>query len=151
MKFLAILVLGWFALVSPAQEADEAQPPVRFTTVDVVLDSGTASLAAWQIEVEDPARRAKVVGIEGGAHAAFREPARYDPRALATGRIVLAAFTLDDDVPVGATRVATLHLEVSGEEPVHLTCEVQAAADPTGREIAPQVEIVPTPTNREDR
>ena len=147
MKFLASLLL-LLAVAAPQEEEREA---VRFTTVDVVLDSGSSPLAAWQIEVEDPAGRAKIVGIEGGAHPAFAEPAHYDPRALAGGRIVLAAFSLEGDLPTGATRVATLHLEVRGDEPVHLTCDMRAAAGPRGEEIEPAVRIVPTLGPEEDR
>lgn len=130
---------------------DEGTSAVRFTTLEVVLDSGATPLAAWQVELVDPSGRARIVGIEGGEHAAFREPARYDPKALAGDRIILAAFSLDDEVPVGATRVATLHLEVRGTDPVSFTSEVRAAADREGREITPRLELVPAPSSDDDR
>jgi len=142
MKTLAILLLSLLAALAPAQDEDAA--PVRFTTVELVLDSGADDLAAWQVEVTDASGRARIVGIEGGEHPAFREPARYDPQALAGGRIVLAAFSLDANLPSGSTHVATLHLEVRGDGPVPLAARVQAAADAEGNELAP------TSTLRED-
>jgi hypothetical protein len=97
-------------LVIPFAQADE----VRFRAVDICIDSGDTPLAAWQVEVKAISGDADVVGIEGGEHPAFREPAHFDPRALQGGRIVLAAFSTSGDLPTGGGRIASLHVQETG-------------------------------------
>jgi hypothetical protein len=82
----------------------------KFSAVDIFVDSGSEPLAAFQIEFR--AGSSKIVGIEGGEHQAFKEPARYDPKALQQNRVILAAFSIAPpaQLPKGKTRVATLHL-----------------------------------------
>ena len=71
-------------------------------------------------------------GVEGGEHPAFAEPAHYDPRALRGGRVVLAAFDLGTELPVGRTRVATLHFALdAGAQPTFVV-ELVTAAGPDG-------------------
>ena len=128
-----------------ADAAGQGQAPetsVRFTSVAVLIDSGATPLAAWQIELVDPSDRSRIVGIEGGQHPAFIEPASYDPAALQGGRIVLAGFSLDEDLPVGETRVATIHLEVDGPALVGIECTVEAAGDFAGVEFLPACRLV---------
>src|SRR5690554_6874465 len=55
---------------------DAAQLPgagagaVRFAAVNLYVDSGEAPLAAWQIDFRDARGVVRIVGIEGGEHAA---------------------------------------------------------------------------------
>lgn len=143
---LAVLLLAlttisanpWRETGSTAEQAGG----VRFATVEILIETGAEPLAAWQLEWSDLSGRASLVGIEGGEHRAFAEPARYDPQALAGGRVVLAAFSLAEELPVGRTRVASLHLEVSGAGPVPGTCRLVAAADAEGRELEARVALV---------
>src|SRR5688572_2021156 len=63
--------------------AAEVRSPFR--VLDVYVDSGASALAAYQFEfntAQKDAGELKLVGIEGGEPPAFREPPRYDPRAL---------------------------------------------------------------------
>ena len=134
--FIALVTISAGPRETAAQAGD-----VRFATVEVLIDSGAEPLAAWQLEWSDPSGRASLVGIEGGEHRAFVEPARYDPRALAGGRVVLAAFSLSDDLPSGRTRVARLHLEVRGADPLLGECRLVAAAGAEGRELEARVAL----------
>ena len=151
MKILATILVAAIALLPTTQDEGRAPEEVRFTSVELLVDSGLSPLAAWQVELEDPSGRARVVGIEGGEHPAFAQPAHYDPRALQGGRVILATFSLEDELPTRITRVATIHLEVRGDAPVLMTCELQAAADPRGREIEATVHVGPEDDGREDR
>jgi hypothetical protein len=76
----------------------------------------------------------KIVGVEGGDHTAFREPPYYDPAALSHNRIIIAAFNTGRDLPKGKTRVARLHLQISGPEPQFKT-KLDVAASAEGKDI----------------
>jgi hypothetical protein len=84
----------------------------RFVPVDVYVDTGTKKLGAYQAEVV--AKNAKVVGVEGGESKAFNDAPYYDPAALQGGKIVVAAFSTDETLPNGLTRVARLHFMTEG-------------------------------------
>lgn len=95
---------------------------VRFASVDVYVDCGAARLGAWQVDVArredigqgEPAQRVRLVGVEGGEAGAFEAPAYYDPEALMSERIKLAAFSVmgASGLPTGKTRVARLHVQI---------------------------------------
>jgi hypothetical protein len=112
----------------------------QFMAIDVFVDSGSNPLAAWQVELADTSGRARVVGIEGGEHPAFQEAPYYDPAALQRGRIILGAFHVGDDLPGGRTRVARVHLLVSGGEP-ELVIAPMVAATRGGRTIDIRAEL----------
>ena len=97
----------------PGFESDaRADVAVRFGAVDVMVDTGTKKLGAYQVEVVT--KNAKVVGVEGGESIAFNPAPYYDPAALQGGKIVVAAFSTDDALPNGLTRVARLHFMLEG-------------------------------------
>jgi len=82
----------------------------------------------------------KLVGIEGGEHAAFRDPPYYDPKAMMHERVILAALNAGDDLPKSRTRVARLHLEIDADHPDFATHLIVAAA-PDGSHIAAEVSV----------
>ncbi|MEM7249524.1 MAG: hypothetical protein AAF533_29720, partial [Acidobacteriota bacterium] len=128
-------------LASPGR-ADGA---VHFVAHDVVLASGSQTLAAWQVEVVLDASTL-IVGVEGGEAGAFRDPAAHDPAALQGGRIVLAAFSTSDDVRSGSQRVATLHVQESGSTTSPPVIRVVAAASTDGRSLQPTARLLPRDT-----
>jgi hypothetical protein len=131
----------------PARPRDATD--MRFAMVDVFVDTGDAAkhLAAWQVEVTGSVGgggKVKLVGIEGGeagGGGAFAKPAYYDPAALSGegGRIVLAAFSTAgaEALPAGKTRVARLHVAVTGDEGKKAEYRVglKVAADKAGKGI----------------
>ena len=115
--------------------------PVRFGSVEIFVDPRGSALAAYQLEfVADPARVA-LVGIEGGEHVSFRQPPYYDPAALNRNRVILAAFSTNSDLPTSRTRVATLHVRISGDQTPTYSTRLITAADPQGRPIAADVSV----------
>ena len=112
---------------------------LRFLAVDVFVDSQAKPLAAYQLEFTASAG-AKIVGLEGGEHAAFKEAPFYDPKAIQHERVIFGAFSLAkaDQLPTGKTRVATIHLQASGDRPLRLEVQVKTAATVAGRKIAVQ-------------
>jgi hypothetical protein len=131
---------GQEAVADPA--APSARP--RFLTAEVVLDSGAQPLAAYQVEVTVTNTAARIVGIEGGSHPAFRTPPYYDPKALQGERIILAAFSTaaEGSLPKGRTRVATLHLRVAGDVGPQFRLQLAVAAGPDGKPLVCKPEIV---------
>ena len=98
----------------PTLEPPEAElNPMVFDTLDLVLDTGDEALAAYQLECHDASGAARIVGIEGGDHEAFRQPPFYDPKAIQHDRVILATFSTaeTDALPRSSTRIATLHVQ----------------------------------------
>lgn len=129
-------------LVDPGSAAadDQLAAEGRFTFVDIYADCGATPLAAYQIELLATHGTFKIVGIEGGAHPAFAEPPYYDPAALYHERVILAAFSTDDDLPVGRTRVARVHVLLEAETPVYAV-KLMAAATADGTPIDLGLEV----------
>jgi len=138
----ALLVLGLAVATADAVRADAPDAArVRFVRVAIYIHSGVRALAAWQVEVVVRAGDVEVVGVEGGEHPAYAEPAYYDPAALRQHRLVLAAFDTGTNLPTGRTRVATLHLMVRGAAAPELEARLVVAADPDGRSFDAAVTI----------
>jgi hypothetical protein len=126
------MMLG--SLFATAQEKPAVTP--RFETRDLVVDSGKASLAAWQVELKyDPAIVA-IVGIEGGT-APFGpdKPPFYDPKGMTGGRIILANLTTSAKLKSGPQTVARLHLRIQGEGAPKLAAKVVTAGTAGGTKI----------------
>ena len=104
-----------------------------FSTVDVIVDTNGAPLGAYQVDLRFDDDRVRLVGIEAGA--GFDEPPAYDPRALRSGRVVLAGLRVDAPHERGRVHVAVLHVE----HPVPLTPRLRAVdlrvADDEGRRV----------------
>src|SRR5512145_190868 len=105
MKFLFTILLGFglaaglVAQDAPAVEEHRGQ----FRAVDIYLDAGSTPLAAYQLEFSITNQVAKIAGIEGGEHPAFRTPPHYDPKAMQQERVIIAAFNAGktSDLPTG--------------------------------------------------
>lgn len=108
---------------------------VRFAPVYIYLDSGSSPLAAYQFELKAIAGKVKIVGVEGGEHAAFQEAPYYDPAALANDRIIIAAFNTGRDLPTGRTRIATIHLQITGAAEPQYRLELAVAGDADGGKL----------------
>ena len=127
------LALALACLASGQEFADSP----RFMPVDVVLDSAEP-VAAWQFELTGRQGAIKVVGVESGDSAAFEDPPYYDREATQAGeveRLVVADYSLADAdmLPVGRTRIATVHVMVVGEPDLELTLVTAKTAD--GRSV----------------
>ena len=118
----------------PAADASTTQP-IRFAFVDVTLDPHGAPLAAYQVEIIADPRRAKLAGVEGGDHAAFKTPPYYDPAALNGHRIILAAFNTAAELPKAPFRAARLHVQITGPDPVKFDARLIIASTADGKAI----------------
>lgn len=133
---------------TPAHERDKApvQEPSRqqtqFMAYDIVIDTGTEPLAAWQVEIKDELKHARIVGIEGGQSGAYSQAPHYDPKAIQGEHVIIGAFTTGD-APSGKVRVARLHVMAEGGTPRFATVMTAAAAG--GRKFDATLSIQPYP------
>lgn len=110
MKRLAVLIL---LLVASANAAP------RFEALQIWIDA-PQPVAAWQFELRDANGHTTIVGVENGDSDAFGNAPYYDRDAVNGGdaeRIVVADFSLAEDLPSGYFRLATVHVMVDGGEP----------------------------------
>lgn len=132
----AVARLGVMARAQPPGDVPDAvASAVRFAAVDVYIDAGDWPVAAYQFELSASAGEFKIVGIEGGEHAAFAEPPYYDPAALNRDRVIIAAFNTGDDLPSGKVRVARVHVQVIGEPSPTYDVKLIVVADADGEAI----------------
>lgn len=134
---LTVLALGQAPL------PDKPDPGVRFAAVDVSVDAGNKPLAAYQLEFEATSGQVKIVGIEGGEHAAFKPAPYYDANAIQHERVILAAFSTAaaGELPAGRTRVATIHVQITGEVEPDYAVKLTASATADGKETKATISI----------
>jgi len=139
----ALLFTFLLALCVQAFAQSTTNSPIRFQAVDVFVDSKDAALAAYQLEFTVASGNAKIVGIEGGEHPAFAEAPFYDPKAIQQERVILAGFSTRSarELPKGKTRVATIHLQISGSDELKLATKLETAASSDGRKIATEMSV----------
>ena len=132
---LAVAAIA-FSFSLAAQES-----AVRFGAVDIYVDSKDQPLAAYQLEFSAPGSDLKITGIEGGEHPAFSRPPYYDPKAMQQERVIIAAFSTNtvDNLPVGKTRVATIHFQLRGAATPEFQLKLAVAADARGNKIHAEV------------
>jgi hypothetical protein len=146
----ALLVAA--ALLGAAAPEPAPGPAPHFVPVDVFVDSGEEQLAAWQVELTYDGAEVQVLSLEGGEPAGFREAPYYDPAGMTGGRIVVAAFVVEDDAaPAGRSRVARLHLRAAKAGSPLPAARLVTAARPGGRRIAAEVELLPAAKEQEDQ
>lgn len=139
---LAMLFVVTMAVRAQRVETELVPPaPIRFTNVDLVVDPHGNPLAAYQLEFTADPSRVTLVGIEGGQHAAFNQPPYYDPKALSGSRVILAALNTGTDLPKDKTRVARLHLRVTGAGQPVFSAKMIVAASSNDKTIPADVSV----------
>jgi hypothetical protein len=145
MKTTVIIILTGICSIVPVlarqsqQQYATAGPKTSFTTLDIYIDSGSRSLAAYQFEMKAASGKIEIVGVEGGQHPAFKEPPYYDPAALAKDRIIIAAFSTGKDLPTGRTKIATVHLQIIGNVQPAYKLDLKVSADADGKDIPAEI------------
>lgn len=136
LKPALLTVLVASCILAPrVGQASKRIEKVRFAPVYVYLDPAGVPLAAYQFELKATSGQIKIVGVEGGEHAAFKEAPYYDPAALQNERIIIAAFNTGNDLPTTRTRIATIHLQITGDAEPKYVLQLVAAADPNAENL----------------
>ena len=145
MKKLLLIILALFflpalvVLSSPSKVYARSSQKVTFFPLNIYIDSSANDLAAYQFELYTGSSQVKIVGVEGGDSAAFKEPPYYDPAALANNRIIIAAFNNGDNLPKGKTKVATIHLQAPTDYESAFELSLTLAATKGGQKIQAQI------------
>lgn len=113
----------------------------RFAAYDLVVDTADWPLAAWQVELQCRQPAAQIVGIEGGDHTAFADPPHYDPRAMNQQRVILAAFSTAEELPLGRIRIARVHVQIPGPQPCEFDIRLVVIATLGGEPIDASVSL----------
>jgi hypothetical protein len=135
MKTMFAFLLLLLVTTGYSQAANTA---VHFKTIDIFVDSKEKPLAAYQLEFKSRTGNAKIVGVEGGEHETFKEAPYYDPKAMQQERVIIAAFSTNAEgrLPKGKIRVATIHVQVTGDKDPDYAVELETAADSQGNKIS---------------
>ncbi len=140
----AAIILATATVWTNAQPQEELtptdKPNVRFIALDIHIDAGETPLAAYQFELTAAAGDFKIVGLEGGEHTAFAKPPYYDKKALSDStanhdRVIVAAYDTGDDLPTASTRVARVHVQITGEPTPDFTVKLIVAASAGGETL----------------
>ena len=160
---LSLALLG-AATLGMGQAPDRPGDPgaVRFVSYDLLL-MPSAPVGAWQAQIRaKDSGTVKIVGIEGAEEAGFDRPPFYDPAALHEDqlreRIVLAAYSTTAVMPAGGlpaddiggwkgVRVARLHLQVSGADPVFEISNI-TLGDALGKPIGGNLRLIRSGENK---
>lgn len=142
MRYAGLVILLSIAMIAPAVARQGDENAIRFAPLHVYIDSDDSALAAYQFELKVVKGDVKIVGVEGGEHEAYAEPAYYDPAALSKDRIIIAAFSTGDELPTGKTRVATIHLQITGQVEPEYKLKLAVAGDEDGDEISAKITTI---------
>ncbi|MBS0196605.1 MAG: hypothetical protein JSR77_07595 [Planctomycetes bacterium] len=142
-----LAVLASFLALSMGTSPRRCEP--RFLAIDVFVDSKGVPLGAYQCELD--AANSVIVGIEGGEHAAFAGPPHYDPAAMQQEHVIIAAYSLRGDLPIGRTRVARVHLMASVAVAPIVTLSLTTAADSQAQRIDAAASFAFTPASGDSK
>ena len=153
LSLLTFGLLGCLCCNSVLAGETSIPNPIHFRAVEIFVDSTNKPLAAYQLEFTASGTNAKIVGIEGGEHVAFKEAPFYDAKAMQHERVIIGAFSTAkaDKLPTGKTRVATIHLQTTGELPPRYEVQVKAAATVGGKKISVHANAQEKQRNEDDK
>jgi len=137
---LAIAQLAVRIGTQPKQKIEGAS----FRVIDIFLDPKGKSLGAYQLHWKITTPNARIVGIEGGDHPAFRNPPQYDPRVIQGERVVVAAFNAaaEKSLPKTKIRIGSIHIEATPAATCRFEIENLEAADAQGSRISVNAQSV---------
>ena len=144
MKLLSALLVLCALAAGPVGSSDQrnsgsAIGVSRFKVIDVYIDSGPMPLAAYEFEFKATAGDVQIVGIERGDNHNFRDPPYYDPAGLSKNRVIIGSFNTTDELPTQRSRVARLHLHISGDTRPQYALSLIVAGSREGNPIAASV------------
>ncbi|MBX3381107.1 MAG: hypothetical protein KF805_13515 [Phycisphaeraceae bacterium] len=137
------------AAAPPAAAAANPVGDTRILTFDIMLDVGSRSLAAFQIEVSMSApdtARVTLMGVRGGDHPALQRQPLFDSRRVSKPgshtTFTVANFDTGKDLPSGDVRVARIVLVVVGPGNPGVTARLVIAAGAEGVPIPAGLRVV---------
>ncbi|MFT5129224.1 MAG: hypothetical protein ACI8W8_002846 [Rhodothermales bacterium] len=117
--------------------------PGSVTTFELVIDSGTADLAAWQVELSFDAESARILRIDSAVGFPTDIPLAFDHAGLSGGRLTLLAISTSTALPTGITSVARVQIFHRGDP--QLSVRPIAAANSAAQRIPITLALTPHP------
>jgi hypothetical protein len=143
--FIFMTVVVWLMALqaAPPNAVANRDKLIQFKSIEIWIDSKQQPLAAYQLEFKPSKGDVKIVGIEGGEHAQFAQPPYYDPAAMRQERVIIAAFSTASPqaLPNQKTRIATIHVQVTGETNPEFIAKPMAIATVDGAPIEATIEL----------
>ena len=136
MRMLAPICIAALLAATIVCAQDDVQS-VRFDAIDVYVQTGDEPLAAYQLDLSAEQGDVTIVGIEGGESEVFTAPPYYDPAAIQNNRVIIAYFSTAaaDALPRGKVRIATIHVQITGDIEPEYDAKITVAATVDGDPI----------------
>ena len=136
-KLSPIIIVAALILVTAVCAQDDAAPTVRFDAIDVFVLTGDEPIAAYQLDLKAAKGNVTIVGIEGGDADVFAAPPFYDPVAIQNDRVIIAYFSTAkvSALPSGKVRIATIHVQITGDVVPEYDAKLTVAATVDGKPI----------------
>lgn len=141
-----MMLFAWIVFAtSLSAEQRVGNGGVRFGVVDIFVDA-EEPFAAWQFELTEHRGQMTIVGIENGSSVAYSDAPFYDREAIRLGTadwVVVADFSLapSASLPSGKTRIASIHVRLSGSAKPDYEVRLMALADASGQPVDAQISI----------
>jgi hypothetical protein len=133
MKKFFFIILVCLVIIPLLAQQKNAEVVKEFAVYDVFIEV-EQQISSWQFECSYNKDLLQISGIEGG-QGVFSDPADYDSKGLNGGRIILAAYSLDKQLPKGKVRVSRLHVYEKKSQLLNSITKLIVAADINGKEI----------------
>ncbi len=132
-----------------SDKAITEKPGTRILSYDIMLDVGSRSLAAFQVEVSMAApdtAHVTLIWVRGGEHPALNRQPLYNAKRLVNPpqhiAFNVANFDTGRDLPSGDIHVARVVLVVVGKGTPGVTARLVVAAGPEGAHIPAGLRVV---------
>jgi len=136
-KLSQIIIVAAMLFVTAVGAQDDAALTVRFDAIDVFVLTGDEPIAAYQLDLTAAKGNVTIVGIEGGDSDVFAAPPFYDPLAIQNDRVIIAYFSTSNvsALPSGKVRIATIHVQITGDVVPEYDAKLTVAATVDGKPI----------------
>lgn len=140
-RHLLAMAIG-LALIAQSRAISQPRVEYHMAVVKITIDSGDAPLGAYQFQIRDPNDEVQFVGVENGEHPAYRKAPYYDSKEMSrSNRLIVAAYSIADDLPTGPTRVATIHVVYTKPNAPELIVDLVTTTDANGNEIPARIQF----------
>ena len=139
MRILAIISCICLAILPLLAQQDNEKTEKSFAVYDVIIEV-EEPMASWQLEVFYKKENLNFVGIEGG-EGVFGEPADYDEAGWNGGHIILACYSLEEDLPKGKVQVSRVHVLENSGEMLKSNTNLMVVADKNGKILEGKVSL----------
>lgn len=130
------IIIFLFLLVAYNLNAQEKK---SFHAMEVIVESEEdIELGAWQAELMFDSSKVKITGIEGGDKP-FENPADYDSKGMAKGKLILASFTLKKAAAGKKFKVGVIHFYGDIKDIEKCRLKLVVAADSKGKKVKAQI------------